>query len=188
MIILIGGVSCTGKTLMAQTLMEKYKIPYLSIDHLKMGLIRGSRYCDFRATDPDDEITEKIWPVVRGIIMTNIENAQHIIIEGCYIPPGAIHDFSPKYQKEIISLFLGFSEAYLRMSFESGILAHRSEIELREIDDYMTLRHFSRLHAEARMRMEDSSYFEIHDDYEKEIGEVYRWIDRKIAEMNKGLD
>ena len=36
MVILIGGASCVGKTLMAQKLMEKYSIPYLSLDHLKM--------------------------------------------------------------------------------------------------------------------------------------------------------
>ncbi len=43
MIILIGGSSHTGKTLMAQKLLEKYKFPYLSIDHLKMGLIRSGK-------------------------------------------------------------------------------------------------------------------------------------------------
>ena len=41
MIILITGASHTGKTVLAQKLLEKYKIPYLSIDHLKMGLIRS---------------------------------------------------------------------------------------------------------------------------------------------------
>lgn len=55
MVILIGGTSCTGKTLLAQKLLERYKIPYISIDHIKMGLIRGSRYCDFSATDSDDK-------------------------------------------------------------------------------------------------------------------------------------
>ena len=72
MVILIGGVSCTGKTVMAQRLLEKYKIPYLSIDHVKMGLIRGNNYCDFSATDSDDELTGKLWPIVKGIIKTNI--------------------------------------------------------------------------------------------------------------------
>lgn len=38
MIILIAGASHTGKTVLAQKLLEKYKYPYLSIDHLKMGL------------------------------------------------------------------------------------------------------------------------------------------------------
>ena len=35
MIILITGASHTGKTLLAQKMLEKYKYPYLSIDHLK---------------------------------------------------------------------------------------------------------------------------------------------------------
>ncbi|WP_312652712.1 2-phosphoglycerate kinase [Proteiniclasticum sp.] len=184
MIILIGGVSCTGKTFMAQTLMEKYKIPYFSIDHLKMGLIRASSYCDFKASDPDIEITRKIWPVVREMIRTILENNQHIIVEGCYIPPDAIRDFTRDDRKQIISLFLGFSEDYIRMNFERGIIAHRSEIEFKEIDDYMTPDNFSRLHAEARDRMENSNYFEIHNDYEKEIEGVYSWIDLKAEEIN----
>ncbi len=57
MVILVGGISCTGKTVMAQKLLEKYNILYLSIDHIKMGLIRGNKYCDFSATDSDDELT-----------------------------------------------------------------------------------------------------------------------------------
>ncbi len=41
MIILITGASHTGKTLLAQKMLEKYNYPYLSIDYLKMGLIRS---------------------------------------------------------------------------------------------------------------------------------------------------
>ena len=41
MIILIAGASHTGKTVLAQKILEKYHYPYLSIDHLKMGLIRS---------------------------------------------------------------------------------------------------------------------------------------------------
>ncbi len=41
MIILITGASHTGKTLLAQRILEKYSYPYLSIDHLKMGMIRS---------------------------------------------------------------------------------------------------------------------------------------------------
>ena len=41
MIYLIAGATHTGKTAYAQKLLEKYQYPYLSIDHLKMGLIRS---------------------------------------------------------------------------------------------------------------------------------------------------
>ena len=52
MIILITGASHTGKTLFAQRLLEKYQYPYLSIDHLKMGLIRSGNTC---LTPEDDD-------------------------------------------------------------------------------------------------------------------------------------
>ena len=86
MIILITGASHTGKTLLSQRLLEKYKYPYMSIDHLKMGLIR-SRNTSL-TPDDDDELTEYLWPIVREIIKTVIENNQNLIVEGCYIPAG----------------------------------------------------------------------------------------------------
>ena len=49
MIVLITGASYTGKTVLAQKLLEKYKYPYLSIDHLKMGLIcSGNHFADIK--------------------------------------------------------------------------------------------------------------------------------------------
>ena len=84
MVILISGSSHTGKTLLAQKLLEKYKFPYLSIDHLKMGLIRSK---NTKLTVKDDEkLTKYLWKIIKEIIKTNIENNQNIIIEGCYIP------------------------------------------------------------------------------------------------------
>ncbi len=41
MIILIAGGTHTGKTLLAQKLLERIDFPYLSIDHLKMELVRS---------------------------------------------------------------------------------------------------------------------------------------------------
>ena len=41
MILLIAGASHAGKTLLAQKLLERYGYPYISLDHLKMGLIRS---------------------------------------------------------------------------------------------------------------------------------------------------
>lgn len=52
MIIILTGASHTGKTLLSQRMMEKYKIPYISIDHLKMGLIRSG---NTSLTPNDDE-------------------------------------------------------------------------------------------------------------------------------------
>ncbi|ERK30875.1 2-phosphoglycerate kinase [Clostridium intestinale] len=183
MVILIGGVSCTGKTVMAQKLLEKYKIPYLSIDHIKMGLIRGSKYCDFSATDGDNELTYKLWPIIKGIIMTNIENGQHIIIEGCYLPPEYISDFEPHYLKQIIALYIGFSKDYLEKYFNLGIIDHRSEIEKKEYDDYyMNKDNFIKLHSKVKKLCNENNanFFEINENYIEEISNVYKWIDEQI--------
>ena len=182
MVILIGGVSCTGKTVMAQKLLEKYKIPYLSIDHIKMGLIRGTKYCDFSATDDDNELTNKLWPIVKGIIMTNIENGQHIIIEGCYLPPQYIRDFEPEYLEQIIALYIGFSKNYLEKHFDLGIVEHRSEIEQKDHDDYMNRDNFIKLHSQTKelCRKHDAKFFEINDNYIEEMTNVYKWIDEQV--------
>ncbi len=96
MIILINGASHTGKTKLAQELLEKNKYPYLSIDHLKMGLIR-SKQTNLTPLD-DDLLIDYLWPIVKEIIKTAIENKQNLIIEGCYIP----HNYKDYFEKEYL--------------------------------------------------------------------------------------
>ena len=55
MIILITGASHTGKTVLAQKMLEKYKYPYMSMDHVKMGLIRSGN-TDLTPEDDDENI------------------------------------------------------------------------------------------------------------------------------------
>ena len=100
MIILITGASHTGKTVLAQSLLEKYQYPYLSIDHLKMGLIRSGQ-TDLTPLSEDTDLTDYLWPIIREIIKTAIENKQNLIIEGCYIPFTWEKDFSKEYLGEI---------------------------------------------------------------------------------------
>ena len=130
MIILITGASHTGKTLLAQRLLEKYKVPYMSIDHLKMGLILSGMT---GLTPADDEaLTEYLWPVIREIVKTAIENRQNLIIEGCYIPFGWRKDFDERYLPSIRFVCLAMSEQYIEDHF-GEIIEHESEIESRSV-------------------------------------------------------
>lgn len=95
MVTLIAGASHTGKTILAQELLERYQYPYLSIDHLKMGLIRSG---NTKLTPEDDEaLTAYLWPIIREIIKTVIENRQDLVVEGCYIPFDWRRDFDEPY-------------------------------------------------------------------------------------------
>ena len=117
MVVLIAGSSHTGKTLLAQKLLEKYKYPYLSIDHLKMGLIRSNN--TELAVDEDEKLTNYLWRIVKEIIKTNIENKQNIIIEGCYIPFDWKKDFSEEYLEEIKYICLIMTEEYIKNNSEN---------------------------------------------------------------------
>lgn len=117
MIILIAGASHTGKTLFAQKLLEKYHYPYLSIDHLKMGLIRSGNTA-LTPYSSDSELTAYLWNIVKEIIKTAIENGQNLIIEGCYIPFDFTGDFDPAYSAHIKYRCLIMTEAYLQNHFQ----------------------------------------------------------------------
>ncbi len=135
MVILITGASHTGKTVLAQKLLERYHYPCLSLDLLKMGLIRSGQ----TALTPEDdrELTGYLWPIVREMIKTAVENNQHLIIEGCYIPFGWEQDFDEAYRKEIRYVCLVLSQSYIEGHFDD-IKLHASDIEQRQDDSYCT--------------------------------------------------
>lgn len=138
---MIGGASHTGKTLLVQKLLEKHRYPYLSIDHLKMGLIRSGN-TDLTPMD-DDRLTDYLWPIVREMVKTAIENKQNLIVEGCYIPFDWKKDFSGEYLPQIRYCCLIMSKRYIEAHFDD-IKSHANVIENR-LDD-------SGLDAEALIR------------------------------------
>lgn len=133
MIILISGASHTGKTALSQKLLEKYKYPYFSIDHLKMGLIRsGNTY--LTPTSDDENLTEYLWPIVREIIKTAIENEQNLIVEGCYVPFDWENDFTDEYRQNIKFCCLVMSEDYIKNNFDiiknyANVIEHRIDYD-----------------------------------------------------------
>lgn len=137
MIVLITGASHTGKTVLAQKLLEKYKYPYLSIDHLKMGLIRSGN-TEFTPMSEDDVLTAYLWPIVREMIKTAIENKQDLIVEGCYIPFDWQKDFEREYLNFIKYICLIMSEEYIYKHF-ADIKKYASVIENRLNDEDCTM-------------------------------------------------
>ena len=131
MVILICGASHTGKTILAQRLLERTHSPYLSLDHLKMGLIRSGHTT---LTPADDEaMTPLLWPIVREMVKTAIENRQNLIVEGCYIPFDWQKDFDARYLADLRCICLVMTDAYLDAHFED-VKAHGSDLEKRLFD------------------------------------------------------
>ena len=131
MIVLITGASHTGKTLLAQKLLEKYHYPYLSLDHLKMGLIRSGQ-TDLTPYD-DAALTDYLWNIVKEIIKTAIENRQNLTVEGCYIPFDWQDSFDAAYLTQIRFLCLVMSDGYIDRHFDD-IAKYENAIESRLTD------------------------------------------------------
>ena len=131
MIFLIAGSTHTGKTALAQKLVEKFHYSCMSLDHLKMGLIR-SGYTDLTPED-DDKMTGFLWPIVKEMIKTAIENEQNMILEGCYFPYDWEKYFEPDYREDIRYICLVMSEKYIENHYDD-IRKYASIIEER-LDD-----------------------------------------------------
>jgi len=164
MVILITGASHTGKTALAQRLLERYKYPYLSIDHLKMGLIR-SRNTELTPVSDDGALTAYLWPIDREMIKTAIENKQNLIVEGCYIPFDWEKDFAPEYLENIRYYCLIMSDKYIKTHFED-IKKYANIIENR-IDDDCTLESVLKDNAEilSLAKKHGAEYIFIDDEY-----------------------
>lgn len=165
MVILIGGASHTGKTSLAQQLLEKYKYPYLSIDHLKMGLIR-SRNTELTPMSSDTALTGYLWPIVREMVKTAVENEQNLIVEGCYIPFDWQTDFDESYLPQIQYICLILSDRYIRLHFED-IKNYAGVIERRLDDSDYTMESALQDNAQtlAMCKKHNVNYLLIDDEY-----------------------
>ena len=169
MVILITGASHTGKTMLAQKLLEKYAFPYISIDHLKMGLIRSG----YRKLTPESsykDLTEYLWPVVREMIKTNIENKQNLIIEGCYIPFSFKKNFDNDYLNEMKFVCLIFSKNYIYKRY-LDIVNYADVIENRPDESYCTKEYLIRENKKylENCKEHELDYILIEDQYSIDI-------------------
>ncbi len=171
MVILITGASHAGKTVLAQKLLEKHGYPYLSIDHLKMGLIR-SRLTDLNPSD-DEELTSFTWPIVREMIKTAIENHQNLIVEGCYVPADWKKDLDEKYLSEIEFVCLALSRKYI-LNHADEILKHESDIERRMISaDFRTEQLIEDNQAFIeRFQKNGDRIVQVNEDYEQTLKDI----------------
>ena len=181
MIILIGGSSHVGKTLIAQKLMEKLHYPYISLDHLKMAFIRTKK--TELTVEDDYEMRYFLWPFAAEMVKTAIENNQNMIIEGCYIPREWKQSFSDEYLSHIYCAFITMSEEYIRNNFDlirdnANVIEQRLDDEL-DSERLIKCSEFFRQDCAAS----DTPNIDITDKYDAE-----ELTERIIKGLNETID
>ena len=183
MVILIGGIGCTGKTLLASHLMKQTNIPYFPLDHLMMGIYQGMSDCGFTPMDDQFVLGEKMWPVIKGMIMTNIENDHSIILEGFQLLPHLLDDFPLEYLDHILPVFLLNSEEYIEDNFDDKIIKYRSVIENRgDIEDVTPEKMiYDTKRLKQQCIIHKVAFFEIKDDFEASLTAVGEFVLARLS-------
>jgi len=164
--------------------LEQLKMPYLSVDHLKMGLFHGWPGCGFHPEGDREATGAALWPVVKAMAMTAIENGQSMIIEGCYHSPAQIAEFEAGYAEHVIAFWMAFSRRYIEENYEK-IKAFESAIERRENDDPNPEKLINESEAlRALCLAQGARFFEIDGDYERAMRAIAVWVDTRVAQGN----
>ena len=118
----------------------------------------------------EGDLTAYLWPIVREMIKTAIENGQNLIVEGCYIPFDWEKDFGEDYLRHIRYYCLIMSEAYIRNHF-ADIQKYANVIEHRLDDTWCTVKSTIADNAEVLRlaRKHNVNYILIDDDYSIDI-------------------
>jgi hypothetical protein len=111
MLYLIGGAPRSGKSLLVRKLLAERHVPYFPIDLLMMGVAGGWPDADVDPAASDAVVGERLWPVVRGMALTLIEDALDYAIEGAQLQPAHVAEVTDLHPTAVRACFLGYAGA-----------------------------------------------------------------------------
>ena len=186
MVVLLGGSSHVGKTMIARRLVKKHGWECISLDFLKDAFIRS------RLGDPgsrnDYEMRYWMWPLVAQIVRRALESGRDLILEGCYIPAEWADSFTPAELRSIRTVFIVMSEIHIRTYIDA--IEHFSQrVEKRQNDviDMARLISCSREFKEDCLKT-GTFYIEIDGPYDDEsLFDAVESVIQDDAHLEKGI-
>ena len=114
MLLLVGGTSRSGKTLIARKILADNHIPYLSLDWLMMGFNDGIPEYGIHHLLWPNEIAEKMGPFLLGMIDSMLVDGMDYVIEGEAMLPRLVADLVEKHPDKIRAVFVGYTDINAR--------------------------------------------------------------------------
>lgn len=106
MLFLIGGASRSGKSLLAERLLVRARVPWFSLDTLRMGLATGAPALGIDPEADDLQEARRLWPIVRGMAEQLIDDGRPYAIEGVCLDPHDVAAFAADHR--VTACFLGY--------------------------------------------------------------------------------
>lgn len=188
MIYIISGASRSGKTIIAKKLFNILKIPYLSTDHIMMGLMNGMPSSGINDKMWPHEIGEKLWPILNAMIENMIYNNQSYIFEGEAFIPKYIKELSNKFPGEIKVCFIGYSKIATneKLFFIMKYPNHENDwllnLEENEIEDHINNMKWYSQKLEKECHECNIEYYDLSSGFEKEMAKIIgNLVNEKIA-------
>jgi hypothetical protein len=110
MLYLVSGTSRSGKTLIAEQLLEQKQIPYMSLDWLMMGFTNGMPQLGIHDKLFPDEIAKRLWSFFKAMCESMLYLEIDYIIEGEAMLPELIQELLDKYPDKIKICFVGYTD------------------------------------------------------------------------------
>lgn len=110
MIYIISGASRSGKSIAARNASERIGVPYVPVDSLMMGFMKGMPSSGIHDKLWPHEIAEKMWSFLEATCENMIDNEIDYIFEGEAFLPGNIRSFMDRHPGKVRACFLGYGE------------------------------------------------------------------------------
>jgi hypothetical protein len=110
MLYLVGGVSRSGKSQLAERVRARLGASWFPLDALKMGLYLGAPSLGVHP-DTEDMITaDAMWPIVKGLVENLMFHGRPSVVEGVNLRPSTVAGFVAENPDEIRAVFLGYPD------------------------------------------------------------------------------
>ncbi len=139
MLYIVSGASRTGKTIIAKKIMQRKKIPYISLDWIVMGFTNGLPEYGIHDKLWPDEIAEKLWCFLKAMLESMVWLKEEYIIEGEAMTPSLIKELLDKHPDNIRICFVGYTEVTIKEKVNSVKLhsAGKRDWLLKESEEYI---------------------------------------------------
>jgi hypothetical protein len=108
LLLFIGGAARTGKGILARRLLVECQLPYLSLDVLKMGLVRGAPEFEIDPNAGSIVVGERLWPLVREMSASLLRDDVDYVIEGELLPKH-VAALQQAHPAQVKACFLGYT-------------------------------------------------------------------------------